>query len=331
MARGDEFALFAGERGVVDHERHRQRRLVDRNEGERVGLVDVADRLADVEVLDAAQCDYIADRAPVRLDAAQPLELIELDDLFVRDRTVGVAQRRQLTAAYRAADDLAYAYPADVVVVVDVADDRLQTVGVVALGCGDLGDDRVEQRAHIFADRARFERRPAQLCAGVDDLEVDLIVVRAQLQKQLEHFVDDLFVIAAAVDLVDDDHGLFVEPERLFEHIAGLRHAPLDRVDEQQYAVDHGQNALHLAAEIGVPRSVDDVDLDAVVVHGGVFGENGDAAFAFERVAVHDPVGDRLAFAEDAVLFEQLVDQGRLAVVDVCYDRDVANVLSCHL
>ena len=239
MARGDEFALFAGERGVVDHKRHRQRRLVDRDKGESIRLVDVADSLADVEVLNAAQRDDVADRAFVRLYAAQPLELIEFDDLFVRDRAVGVAQRRKLTAAYRAADDLAYAYPADVVVVIDVAYYRLQAVGVVALGRGDLGDDRVEQRTHIFADGSGFERRPTQFRAGVDDLEVDLFVVGAQLQKEFEHLVDDLFVIAAAVDFVDDDYGLFVETERLFEYIARLRHTALDRVDKQQYAVDH--------------------------------------------------------------------------------------------
>ena len=40
-----------------------------------------------------------------------------------------------------------------------------------------------------------------------------------------------------------------------------LRHRPLDRVDQQQHAVDHAEHALDLAAEVGVARRVDDVDL----------------------------------------------------------------------
>ena len=53
--------------------------------------------------------------------------------------------------------------------------------------------------------------------------------------------------------------------ERLLQHEAGLRQRPLRGVDQQQDAVDHRQRALDLAAEVGVARRVDDVDLHAVV------------------------------------------------------------------
>ena len=68
----------------------------------------------------------------------------------------------------------------------------------------------------------------------------------------------------------------------LLQHEPGLGHGPLCRVHQQQHAIDHLEDALDLAAEVGVARRIDDVDLGALVVDGGVFGQNGDAALAFK-------------------------------------------------
>ena len=61
---------------------------------------------------------------------------------------------------------------------------------------------------------------------------------------------------------------------------------------------------------------------------GGVLGQNGDAALAFEVVGVHDAFGDVLVGAEDAGLVEHGVDQRGLAVVDVGDNGDIANILA---
>src|SRR5690606_38318045 len=97
----------------------------------------------------------------------------------------------------------------------------------------------------------------------------------------------------------------------------------------------HRQHPLHLAAEIGVARRVDDVDPELLAggrapADGGVLGEDGDAAFLLQVVAVHHPLGQLGAFAQGVRLLEQLVDQGRLAVVDVGDDGDVAEILDGH-
>ena len=107
-------------------------------------------------------------------------------------------------------------------------------------------------------------------------------------------------------------------------HEAGLRHRAFDRIDQQQHAVDHRQHALDLAAEVGVARGVDDVDVRAFVIDRAVLGQNGDAALLFQVVGVHDALGDLLVRGEGAGLAQQLVDQGGLAVVDVGDDGDIA-------
>ena len=60
--------------------------------------------------------------------------------------------------------------------------------------------------------------------------------------------------------------------------------------------------------------------------HGGALGEDGDAAFPLQLVAVQRTLGHLLMLPEGAGLAEELVDQGRLAVVDMRDDRDVADV-----
>ena len=64
-------------------------------------------------------------------------------------------------------------------------------------------------------------------------------------------------------------------------------------------------------------RGVDDVDFHAVVMDCGIFRKDGDAAFAFKGVAVHNAIFNLLILAEGATLFKHFVNQRGFAVVDV--------------
>ena len=109
------------------------------------------------------------------------------------------------------------------------------------------------------------ERRPARARVRVDDRELDLLLVGVEVEEQLVDLVDDLGdARVRAVDLVDHEDHRQPRLERLAQHEARLRQRPLGGVDEQQHAVDHRQPALDLAAEVGVARRVDDVELRAV-------------------------------------------------------------------
>ena len=126
--------------------------------------------------------------------------------------------------------------------------------------------------------------------------------------------------------------------QRLAEHEPGLRQRALGGVHEQHDAVDHRQAALDLATEVGVAGGVDDVDdhllalgRRALVVHGGVLGEDRDALLALEVTGVHGALVDVLVLAESAGLVQHRVHEGRLAVVDVRDDGDVPEVLAGDL
>ena len=112
------------------------------------------------------------------------------------------------------------------------------------------------------------------------------------------------------------------------DHELGLRQRPLGGVDQHQRAVHHVEDALDLAAEIGVAGRIDDVDAGVLPEDRGRLGEDGDAALALEVVGIHRALGHALVLAERAGLLQQPVDQRGLAVVDVGDDGDVAEVHS---
>ena len=143
--------------------------------------------------------------------------------------------------------------------------------------------------------------------------------------EQIEHLIEHpVWPRGGPIDFVHDDHHLLVQGEGVAQHEARLGHRPLDRVDQEEHPVAHVEDALHLAAEVGVARGVDEVELVPLVADGRVLGHDGDAALALEVVAVHDAGAPGLVLPPDLGLGEHGVDEGRLAVVDVRDDGDIA-------
>jgi len=61
-----------------------------------------------------------------------------------------------------------------------------------------------------------------------------------------------------------------------------LRQAPFGGIDQEHDAVNHLQNALDLATEVGVAGRIDDIDFVIAVTDGRVFGHNRDAALTLQ-------------------------------------------------
>ena len=157
-------------------------------------------------------------------------------------------------------------------------------------------------------------------------VEVELIVVGVQRQEQVEDGFQRLLGLGVgAVDLVDHHDGLQAQLQRLGQHELGLRHHAFGRVHQQHHAIHHREDALHLAAEIGMAGRVHDVEAHAVPFHRGAFGQDGDAALALLVVGIHGALGHVLVLAHRAGLLEQLVHQRGLAMVDMGDDGDVAD------
>ena len=141
-----------------------------------------------------------------------------------------------------------------------------------------------------------------------------------QFENLIEHFVG---VGAVAIDLVD--HHDRVQPCRkcFLRDETRLRHRPIHGIYQQQYRVDHRQNALHLAAEVSMPWGIDDIDAVVLPGDGRVLGQNRDAAFLLKHVRIHHSFSD-MTRIDRTGLRQEPVHQGSFAMVDMGDDRDVA-------
>ena len=163
----------------------------------------------------------------------------------------------------------------------------------------------------------------------IDDRELDLRLVGIEVEEEVVHLVHHLFdPRIRPVDLVHDQHDGEAAFQRLPEHEAGLRQRPLARIHEQQHAVHHREAALDLAAEVGMARRVDDVDLRPAELDRRVLGQDRDPLLALEIGRVEHAFGDLLVLAERPRLPEHGVDERRLPVVDVRDDGDVPEVVA---
>ncbi len=168
---------------------------------------------------------------------------------------------------------------------------------------------------------------PALARDGIDHREIELLRFRRQLKEKVLGQRDDFVAPGIGpVDLVDHDDRTETQFERPGEDRPGLGHRAFDRVDQKQAAVGHVEDALDLAAEVGVAGCVDHIDFDAGVDDRHVLGKDRDASFALERIGIHDQLTGGVRIAKDVALLEQAIHQRRLAVVDVGDDGDIAKL-----
>ena len=146
----------------------------------------------------------------------------------------------------------------------------------------------------------------------------------------LDLLPDPLGLGRRQVDLVQHRDDLVPGLDRLIDIGQGLRLDPLAGVDDQQRALAGGQGAADLIGEIDMPRRVHQIEDIALTVLGAVLQSNGlrldgDAALALELHVVEHLLA-HLARLEPAAGLDQPVGQGRLAVVDMRDDREIADL-----
>ena len=305
----------------------------------------VGQRLADHHLGDARDGDDVTGAGLLGGAALQALGHEQLREPHVRHGAVTLHPCDRLALAQRAVLDAHQRQAAEEVRGVQVGHVGLQRgLGVVDRGGHGLHDG-AEERLQVRVLRqlavARVVQRGAPgLAGGVDDREVDLLLLGTQVHEELVHLVDDGGAPrVGTVDLVDDQDHRHLGVQRLAQHEPGLGQGALGGVDEQHDTVHHRETALDLATEVGVAGGVDDVDHHAVVadalhvlggraavVHSGVLREDGDALLPLEVTGVHRPFVHLRVFTEHPGLVEHRVHEGRLAMVDVGHDGHIAPV-----
>ena len=273
--RGHLVAVLSGERRGVDADRHREARVVDVHDRQRARVVEVGEGLADGDVGEAG--DH-ADLTRADLGGGDAVDTFgpRTARRCARSRWCrrrGTTRSAGCARGCRGARGTSARRPR----YGDAS--RLVTrawSGWASSYCGaGMWSSSTPNSVLSPSARSAPPSRSAGSSASSDDAtgarvavhdrEVDLVLVGVEVEEQLLHLVHHLGDAGVgAVDLVDHDHHRQPGLERLAQHEAGLGERALARVDEEEHAVDHGEAPLDLAAEVGVARGVDDVDLHAV-------------------------------------------------------------------
>ena len=188
-ACGQLVAFGARQRRGVDPERHRERRLVDRGHGQRAGIVGIGDRLADRHLREAGERDDLARARLVGRDAVERLGHVELGHARRLDRPVGAAPGDLLALADRPVLDPQQREPANVGRGVEVRDERLQRVVGVVRRRGNGREQRVDERLQVRRELVGLEPGAPFARVRVDDRELDLRLVRVEVEEELVDLV----------------------------------------------------------------------------------------------------------------------------------------------
>ena len=180
----------------------------------------------------------------------------------------------------------------------------------------------------IFWGQGRF----AFFCNCVNYGEIKLLGVGCQFQKEVLGHTEDHFRAGGRPVYFVDNHNRFEAHFKSFsEDEPGLGHWAVHRVNQQQAAIGHVQDALDLAAKVGVTGGVNNINFGALINNGCIFSQDGNTFFTFEVIRIHNKGANRFIFAENIALFEQAVHQGGFAVVNVSYDSDISNIVAGNM
>ena len=132
--------------------------------------------------------------------------------------------------------NLANGETAEIVAVTRIGDEHPQAA-LFDLGAGNVLDDAVKEEAQIFPvvpvlgvfHGNSFSR------VGINDREVDMVVLGVQIEKQAVDLIHDLFdTRIGAVDLIDDHDDLEIELQSVPQDETGLRQWAFGRVYQKQ-------------------------------------------------------------------------------------------------
>ena len=114
------------------------------------------------------------------------------------------------------------------------------------------------------------------------------------------------------------------------QNVFSLRHRSFISINQQQYAINHGQYALYLAAKISMARGVKDVDFYAFMHNCSIFGKYGDTTLTLQSIGVHNAILYMFISTENTALLQHSINQSGLAMVNVGDNCYITNIISNH-
>ena len=331
MTAGAELALLAEEGRVVDSEEHGHGGFVYADAGQSLGVLVVADGVANLETFQTYQCTDVATACLIRLLATHAGEGVNLLDLGALLASVAVHDGHVHTLAQGATVHTAYGNTAGIVGVVQAGNEHLGRT-LQLLGSRHMLQYLVKKIGNVLGGSTPVLAHPVVLGRTIDHREIQLLLGGVEVAHQVEdHLIHLLGTAIGLVHLIDNNKWFQTYLQSLLQHKSCLRHRTLKSIHQKDTSVCHIEHTLHLATEVGVTRGVNDIDLCVAVYDGHILGKDGYTTFTFQLVVVQHQFARLLVLTEQVTCQKHLVHQGGLAMVYVRYNRYVTDILHVYV
>ena len=193
---------------------------------------------------------------------------------------------------------------ANVFIVIDGADQHLCTCIRISFRSRDVIQDGLKQRNHVFRFIVDIVSCISVSCRSKKERAVKLFVRCAQIDEKFKNFIDNFIrTCFRTVDLVDTYDNRELQCKCFFQNEFGLWHGTFKSVNKKNHSIDHLKDTFYFSTEIGMSRSVNDIDLCIFINNCSIFGKNGNSTFTFDIVGIHYSFGYFLIFTENTALF----------------------------
>src|SRR5690606_4885553 len=300
LTTGDIFTFASCQRRRVDHEVHGKRGLVNTQHGQGFGGIRIHDCATDTDIFDTIDQHDVTRFCLIDQLSVKAAELLHLIDASLEAFALGTKLYQHILPwADLSAIDAPDADLSNVSAVVDRNDLQLQGAVGIVFSLRHVLENGVEKRTHVAASHIVGQACEARKARCIDNRKIQLLFGGSQLVKQIKGGVDDMVRAGTLpVNLVDHNDRFQTKAKCLACDESGLRHGAFNSVNQQEYAVNHGQHPFDFASEVRVSRGVNDVDVCTLVLDRTVFRQDGDATLFLDIARVHDPFGHVLVIAK---------------------------------
>ena len=284
------------------------------------GIIGQRDGIAHAGVLHGLDAGgQIADLTSLQLGTGRKVGSTHVAHFYQRELRAGGHHADGIAGLHGALKHTDIDDNALVAVVDAVEDQRLQRGIRVAGGSRNVGDDTLQHLIHI---QAGLGRDAGRIQTGQAD----------HVLHPLRHLVR---VGAGQVDLIQDGHQFQIMLQRHIGVGQRLSFHTLRGIHHKDGTLAGGQTAADLVGKVHVARGIDEVELVGLavlggIVHGDSAGLDGDAALALNVHVVQNLVFHG-ALVHALGQLQNTVRQGGFAVVNVCNDAEIADIVSCHV
>ena len=294
-------------------------------------MFQVTEGISDMNVGDSGNSHNRADIGFLHFHFVQSVKFIQFTDLylFLFRRIVMVHQHHFLVHGNFTVVHFSNTDASHIFVIINGADQHLSTGVRITFRSGNVFQDGFKKRFHAFRCIIQIQHRMPGFGRGIQERTVQLFIGSIQIHQKFQHLIHHLGgTCLRAVDFVQTYNHMKIKFQRFFQHESGLGHSTFKSIYHQNHAVHHFQHPFHLAAEIGMPRGINDVDFCSFIIYCRIFGQDSNATLPLDVVGVHYPLLNFLVFPEYAALAQQLIHQGGFAVVYVGDDRHISDIVS---